>query len=184
MGTSKVNLIKYHFCISPYLWKGNISDSHLRFFICLKCLYVCLAVSAVLLISVLLIILGSLLCLLCPGAQSQVTLWNKIYILWQDTKNCNKKKFFFTLWAPPLLHSALCICIMHWPNLSQYLLNHKEQHSPSIKTTPGNSLVGQWLGLGALTAKGPCSIPSWELRSAMHFPPLLAKTTTTKQITP
>ena len=74
MGTNKVNLIKYHFRISPYLWKGNISDSHLRFFICLKCLYVCLAVSAVLLISVLLIILGSLLCLLCLGALSQVTL--------------------------------------------------------------------------------------------------------------
>ena len=41
--------------------------------------------------------------------------------------------------ASPLPDGVLYICITHQPDLphqQEYLLNHKEQHSPSTKTTP------------------------------------------------
>ena len=47
-----------------------------------------------------------------------------------------QEKFFPDLWPPLITHSALCTCIMHHPNFphqQEYLLNHEEQHSPSIK---------------------------------------------------
>lgn len=36
IGTNEVNLITYHFLISPHLWKNNSSDLHLRFLFCPK----------------------------------------------------------------------------------------------------------------------------------------------------
>jgi len=35
----------------------------------------------------------------------------------------------------------------------------------AIKKEVGNSLVGQWLGLGAFTAEGPDSIRGWGTKS-------------------
>ena len=69
------------------------------------------------------------------------TSWCEIkLILWQDKKNLNIKKFSLPFGFHSPFYCASCICLMHRPDLphqQKYLLNHKEQHSPSIsKTTP------------------------------------------------
>ena len=48
------------------------------------------------------------------------------------------QKFFSALWPPLSPNCTLCISIMHGPDLSrqqEYLLSHKQQHSPSINKT-------------------------------------------------
>ena len=48
------------------------------------------------------------------------------------------KKFFSALWPDLSLHCALHMYTMHQPVLPhqhEYLLNHKEQHSPSTENT-------------------------------------------------
>ena len=57
----------------------------------------------------------------------------KTCILRQVKENFNIT--FSAFWPPLSPHCTLCICTMHQPHLphwQKYLLNHKEQHSPSV----------------------------------------------------
>ena len=65
----------------------------------------------------------------------QYCLWNKICILWQEKKNLDIEHFLYPL-ASSLPFTAHCVCV-HFasakpPHWQKYLLNHKQQHSPSI----------------------------------------------------
>ena len=115
-------------------------------------------------------------------------LWNKIRILWPEKKNLNIK-IFCPLPPLPTSPRALLICILHWPKLFhpwQYLLNHKEQHSPSsnkcvcmplwmvARQAPlsmGFSRQEYWSGLRLLHGQLlKNSIPSWSCKRSQGPP--------------
>ena len=96
--------------------------------------------------------------------------WKKAHALWQDKKNVNIKKNLslrFGLLSP--LCSALCICIMHWSDLShqqKYLCAVLFSHSAMSESSPlqdgllfpqGFSRQKYWSGL---PYPSPGNIPS------------------------